>query len=305
VTLDVELVLDARADLGEGPAWDADARRLIWVDITAGVVHRFDPTTGRDEAIEVRRPVGAAVPTTSGGLIIAARDGFSLLDPATGEIDLVAGVDATVPATLMNDGACDAAGRFWAGTKDVEGRRPLGSLFRLDADLTLTRVVTGVTISNGLGWSPDQRTMYYIDSATHAIDAFDFEIETGAVSHRRRLVELPKAWGLPDGMTVDEEGFLWVAFWTGSAIRRLSPVGEVDSVIELPVSLVTSCAFGGDDLSDLYVTSARVGLSEEQLEAQPHAGGLFRLSPGVRGPAAHPFAGSATTRHEPATGVQA
>ena len=291
MTLDVELALDARADLGEAPAWNADAHRLIWVDITGGVVHRFDPSTGRDEAIGVGQPVGAAAPTTSGGLIIAARDGFSLLDPSTGRLEMLAEVEPTVPATLMNDGKCDAAGGFWAGTKDVEGRRPLGSLFRLDADLSLTRVLTGVTISNGLGWSPDQRTMYYIDSATYAIDAFDVELETASLSNRRQLVELPEPWGLPDGMTVDEEGFLWVAFWTGSAIRRLSPVGEVVSVVELPVSLVTSCSFGGDDLSDLYVTSARVGLSGEQLEAQPRAGGLFRLSPGVRGHAAHRFAG--------------
>lgn len=291
MTIDVELVLNTRADLGEGPAWDAATHRLIWVDITAGVVHRFDPATRQDEAIVVGQPVGAAAPTTSGRVIIAARDGFSFLDPATGQVDLVAGVDATVPATLMNDGKCDAAGRFWAGTKHVDGRRPLGSLFRLDTDLSLTRVLTGVTISNGLAWSPDQRTMYYIDSATYGVDAFDVEPETGSVSHRRRLVDLPEAWGLPDGMTVDEEGFLWVAFWTGSAIRRLTPDGHVASVISLPVSLVTSCAFGGDDLSDLYVTSARVGLSDAQLREQPHAGGLFLLSPGVRGLAAHPFAG--------------
>ena len=288
-TVDVELALDARADLGEAPTWDADAHQLLWVDITAGVVHRFDPATGRDEAIGVGQPVGAAAPTTSGGLIVAARDGFFRLDPPTGRLEMLAEVEPTVPVTLMNDGTCDAAGRFWAGTKDVEGRRPLGSLFRLDADLSLTPVLTEVTVSNGLGWSPDQRTMYYIDSATYGVDAFDFELETGSVSHRRRLVELPKAWGLPDGMTVDEQGFLWVAFWTGSAIRRLSPAGEIVSVVELPVSLVTSCAFGGDDLSELYVTSARVGLTDGQLKEQPHAGGLYRLSPGIRGLPAHPF----------------
>ena len=152
--------------------------------------------------------------------MIAARDGFSLLDLTTGTITLVAEVAATIPATLMNDGKCDAEGRFWAGTKDVEGRRALGSLFRLDADLSLTRVLTGVTISNGLDWSPDGLTMYYIDSAAYGIDAFAVERETGSLSHRRRLVELPKAWGLPDGMTVDEEGCLWVAFWTG--VRRPS-----------------------------------------------------------------------------------
>lgn len=286
----IELVQDAGADLGEAPTWDADAHLLIWVDITRGLVHRFDPETGRDTPLEAGQPLGAAVPSKSGRLALATRDGFSLLDPVTGRIELVAEVRA-IPETMMNDGKCDAAGRFWAGTKDVQGHRPLGSLYRLGTDHRAVEVLTGVTISNGLGWSPDQRTMYYIDSGTHGIDRFDFESETGSMSNRRRMVELPKGWGLPDGMTVDEEGSLWVAFWTGSALRRIAPDGRVASVVELPVSQVTSCAFGGDDLSDLYVTSARNGLSEDQLRQQPHAGGLFRLRPRVRGLPHHPFAG--------------
>jgi sugar lactone lactonase YvrE len=286
----IELVLDAAADLGEGPSWDADARRLIWVDITKGLVHRFDPQTELDEVFEVGQPVGAAVPTTSGRLALAVSDGFSLLDAGTGRIERLVDVEAGVPETMMNDGKCDPFGRFWAGTKDVEGRRPLGSLYRLDEDHGLVRVLTGVTISNGLGWSPDRRTMYFIDSPTHAIDAFDLEPESGDVSNRRHLAELPKPWGLPDGMTVDEEGFLWVAFWTGSALRRLSPDGRVTSLVEFPVSQVTSCSFGGEDLSELYVTSARNSLSDTHLREQPHAGGLFRLRPGVRGLPHHPFA---------------
>jgi sugar lactone lactonase YvrE len=195
----------------------------------------------------------------------------------------------------MNDGKCDPAGRFWAGTKDIEGRRPLGSLYRLDADLTLVAVLTGVTISNGLGWSPDHRSMYYIDSPSHGIDVFDFEMEDGGVSGRRRLVDMPLEWGLPDGMTVDEEGFLWVAFWGGSAVRRVAPDGHVVSVVTLPVSQVTSCAFGDDDLSDLYVTSARNGLGCDQLREQPYAGGLFRFRPEMPGLAEHPFLGSTRT----------
>jgi sugar lactone lactonase YvrE len=287
---DAELVLDAGADLGEAPTWDAQARLLIWVDITNGLIHRFDPATERDEALAVGRQVGAAVPASSGRLAFAANDGFSILDPATGRIDPAAEIRPQ-PQVIMNDGKSDAAGRFWAGTRDVEARRPLGSLYRLDADRTLVSVLTGVTISNGLAWSPDHQTMYYIDSATYGIDTFDFELETGSVSNRRRMVELPKGWGLPDGMTVDEEGFLWVAFWGVSAVRRMAPDGRVTSVVELPVSQVTSCAFGGDDLTDLYVTSARSGLSVEQLRGQPHAGGLFRLRPAVRGLRETSFAG--------------
>lgn len=288
--LEVELVLDAGAELGEAPCWDSGAQLLLWVDITAGMVHRFDPAHGGDETFDIGQPVGAAVPTESGQIALAVSNGFAILDVRTGRVERVADVDLGVSGTMMNDGKCDPAGRFWAGTKDIEGRAPTGSLYRLDADHRVIRVVPGVTLSNGLDWSPDQRTMYYIDSTTYGIDAFDFEISTGDLSDRRRPVELPREWGLPDGMTVDEEGCLWVAFWGASSLRRFESDGELVTVIDLPVSQVTSCAFGGDDLDDLYVTSARGGLSPQELREQPHAGGLFRLRPGVRGLPSHPFA---------------
>jgi sugar lactone lactonase YvrE len=289
--MNVELVLDAGADLGEGPSWDASAQRLIFVDITRGVVHRFEPRTGSTASIDVGQPVGAAVPTTSGQVALAVEDGFSILDPVTEQVTRIADVEVEVPETMMNDGKCDPAGRFWAGTKDIDGHRPLGSLYRFDADHTVVPVVSGVTISNGLGWSRDHRSMYYIDSPSHGIDVFDFEMEGGSVSGRRRLVDLPREWGLPDGMTVDEEGFLWVAFWGGSAVRRIAPDGRVVSVVRLPVSQVTSCAFGGEDLLDLYVTTARSTLASDQLREQPSAGGLFRIRPAVPGVAEHPFVG--------------
>jgi sugar lactone lactonase YvrE len=288
---DVELVLDAGAELGEAPCWDTDTQVLIWVDITPGLVHLFDPGTGDDRSFEVEQPVGAAVPTASGRLALAVSDGFAILDPETGRVERVAEVERATPETTMNDGKCDAAGRFWAGTKDIEAGRPIGSLYRLDADLSVTRVVSEVTLSNGLGWSPDHQTMYYIDSMTYGIDAFDFALDDGSVSSRRRLVQLPRAWGLPDGMTVDEEGSIWLAFWGGSSVRRLAPDGTVTAVVELPVSQVTSCVFGGEDLSDLYVTSAKDGLPDDRLRDEPHAGGVFRLRPGVRGLPQTPFAG--------------
>jgi sugar lactone lactonase YvrE len=286
---EVELALDAQAELGEAPCWDAQARVLVWVDITPGIVHRFDPATGRDEALEVGQPVGAAVPTASGTIALAVSDGFAMLDLQTGRVDRIADVDVDVSGTMMNDGKCDPAGRFWAGTRDVDGRNPIGSLYRLDADHTVSRVLTGVTLSNGLGWSPDQRTMYYVDSTTYTIDAFDFEPSTSDLSGRRTLVDLPRSWGLPDGMAVDEEGCIWLAFWGASSLRRFAPDGGAVALIELPVSQVTSCAFGGDHMSDLYVTSARGGLSPDQLRDEPSAGGVFRLQPGVRGLPEHAF----------------
>jgi sugar lactone lactonase YvrE len=289
VTVDVELALDAHADLGEGPSWDATTHRLIWVDITKGTVHRFDPISNEEESFEIGQPVGAAVATTDRRLALAVSDGFSLLDPASGRIERIADVEPDVGDTMMNDGKCDPAGRFWAGTKDAKGSRPIGSLYRLGADRRPAAVLTGVTISNGLGWSPDGTTMYYIDSPTHRIEAFDFDLGSGDVANRRTLVELPNDWGLPDGMTIDEEGFLWVAFWGGSVVRRFDPTGAVVWTVGFPVSQVTSCAFGGEELSDLYATTARDGLSEAQLAEQPLAGGLFRLRPDVRGLPEHPF----------------
>jgi sugar lactone lactonase YvrE len=289
VSLEFELVLDAHAELGEGPSWDPSTHRLIWVDITAEVVHRLDPVSGGDERFEIGQPVGAAVPASDGRLALAVSDGFAFLDPATGAIDRIADVEADLEDTMMNDGKCDPAGRLWAGTKDAVDSRPIGALYRLGPDRRPVQVLPGLTVSNGLGWSPDHWRMYFIDSPTQRIDVFDFDLDDGEISNRRALVEIPKSWGLPDGMTVDEEGLLWVAFWGGSAVRRFDQTGAVVSLVEFPVSQVTSCAFGGEDLSDLYVTSARDGLSEERQAEQPLAGGLFRLTAGVRGQPTHAF----------------
>ena len=177
MTDEVELALDAHAELGEGPSWDPATRRLIWVDITAELVHRFDPASGEDERFEVGQPVGAAVPTTDGRLALAVSDGFEFLDPATGIVERIADVEVDLADTMMNDGKCDPAGRLWAGTKDANGSRPLGSLYRLGTDRRPERMLTGLTVSNGLGWSPDGATMYFIDSPTQRVDVFEFDAE--------------------------------------------------------------------------------------------------------------------------------
>ncbi len=281
--LEAELALEARSELGEGPMWDADLRRLVWVDITGSSVHRYDPERGHHESANVGQPVGAVVCRGASGLVVAVRDGFGFLDFERGELELVAEVEAEMPGNRMNDGKCDTAGRFWAGTMSSAGDRPTGALYRLDSDLSVTRVLDGVTISNGIAWSPDDRQMYYIDSPSYRVDVFDYDVERGEIANRRTLFELPPNGGLPDGMTVDAEGLLWIAFWGAGAVRRYTPDGLLAAVVELPVSLVTSCAFGGDDLRDLYITSASGPLSPEQAVAQPHAGGLFRARPGVSG----------------------
>lgn len=282
-TSDAELVLDACSELAEGPSWDAATGLLIWVDITHSLVHRFDPATGRDEAIDVGKHVGAAVPRASGGLALALADGFGILDTYTGRVEMIAQVEAENPLNRMNDGKCDPSGRFWAGTMAYDSRVGAGALYRLETDGRVSKVVVGVTISNGLGWSLDQRYMYYIDSGSDGVDVFDYDATTGAVTRRRRLIEIAARTGTPDGMTVDADGYLWVALWDGWAVHRYAPDGTLDRVVRVPVARVSSCTFGGDDLGDLYITTAWENLSAEARAAQPHAGGIFRARPGVTG----------------------
>ena len=287
----VELLLDAHALVGEGPVWDDASGTLVWVDIMSNAVHRYDPATGRDVAIDVGQQVGAAVLRRGrSGLVLALRDGFGMLDEGSGQVQLVAAVEADVPANRMNDGKCDPGGRFWAGTMAFKVAPGVAALYRLDPDLQVHRMLSGVTLSNGLGWSPDGRQMYYIDSTTQGVDVFDFEPSDGSLGERRRLITIPPDEGLPDGMTVDAEGGLWIALHGSGSIRRYTPDGRVDRVVRVPPTMVTCCAFGGPDLTDLYITTMSLGLSEERRRAQPLAGGLFRCRPGVRGLPPHRFA---------------
>ncbi|HKE98640.1 MAG TPA: SMP-30/gluconolactonase/LRE family protein [Actinomycetes bacterium] len=280
--LAAEVVVDARARLGEGPAWDARSGELIWVDILAGRVHRFDPASGADRFVEVGRHVGVAVPRAAGGLLLAVRGGFAVLGD-DGTLAPVADVEADRPGNRMNDGKCDPRGRLWAGTVADDERPGAGALYRLDPDRSVHRMLGGVSISNGLAWSADGATMYYVDSPSQGVDAFDYDPGSGAIARRRRVVSIPRRDGTPDGMAIDDDGCLWVALWGGGRVRRHTPDGRPDAQVELPASQVTSCAFGGPDRGDLYVTSAARGLAGE-----PLAGALFRCRPGVRGPLAVP-----------------
>lgn len=285
---DVEVVLDAHAQVGECPVWDRSRGELLWVDIPRHTVHRFRPCGGRRSAVDVGQPVGAVAVRATGGLVLAVRDGFALLDDDAAPVRLVAEVERDRPGNRMNDGRCDAAGRFWAGTMALDMAPGAGALYRLDPDLTVERVLAPTSVSNGLGWSADGRTMYFVDSATGGVDAFDHA--SGSLRGRRRLIEVPVGT-LPDGMAIDADGFLWVALWNGWCVHRYSPDGVLDTVVELPAAQITSCTFGGGDLDELYVTSAAAGLSPRERAAQPHAGAIFRVRPGVRGLPADLFAG--------------
>ena len=277
----VELVLDAKAELAEGPCWLAGRDELLWVDIMAGRVHLLDPGTGADRAIHVGQPVGAAVPAGDGRVAIAIRDGFALLDLDTGRLEPLAHVELDLTGNRMNDGKCDSAGRYWAGTMALDQPSVAGALYRLDAGV-VDRMVEGVGISNGLGWSLDDRLMYYIDTPLHRLDVFDFDAAGGAIANRRTLLPIDGP-GSPDGMAVDAEDGLWIAMWGGGRVLHVLPDGTVAGVVDVPVSQPTSVCFGGPDLREMFITSAWHGLSPERRAREPLAGGVFRCRPGVAG----------------------
>jgi sugar lactone lactonase YvrE len=287
---DVKLILNTHSVLGEGAIWDEKRQVLYWVDIDPGLVHIYDPITQKDRSISVGQSVGTVVPRQSGGLMLAVRNGFMTLDVETGETSLIAAPPNHNPDNRFNDGKCDPAGRFWAGTMETPEQK--GALFRLDTDLSLHKMLDNVGCSNGIVWSLDKTTMYYIDTNTKKIDAFTYDDATGEISNRHTIITVPLSHGEPDGMTMDAEEKLWVAHWNGSCVCRWDPItGELLQKIMLPVSLATSCAFGGPNLDVLYITSASTELSPEELAQQPAAGGLFSCRPGVKGLPSFSFRG--------------
>jgi sugar lactone lactonase YvrE len=287
----LEVAADINADLGEGPIWDDETATLLFVDSSIGRIYRFEPVTGGLKSWDVGQPIGVAVPRRqySRGLVASGRDGI-LSVAHNGDVEVLAAIEPG-RATRLNDAKCDSRGRLWSGSISLQSERRACALYRVDADLTVTRAQDGVSVSNGIAWSPDEKTMYYVDTLARGIDAFDYDLETGAATNRRRLVDIERADGLPDGITVDSEGCIWLALYLGGAVRRYSPDGQLVEHVAMPVTAVTSCGFGGPQLTDLYVTTAQHGLSEAQLAKEQHAGALFRFRPGVTGLPTMQFAG--------------
>jgi sugar lactone lactonase YvrE len=276
---------DVAAVLGEGPYWVPEDDCLLWVDIHRGHLHRTYFPSSETVTIELGA-VSAAFPAVGGGILTAGGNKLALHLPAERGEKWTTRVIAEVPARAgvrFNDAAVDPAGRVWVGSMHVDESEPLGELYRLDAGGVLTTVVKGVTVSNGMGWSPDATRMYYVDSPMRRIDVFDYDPAAGEAFQRRVFADLSAFDGVPDGLTVDADGCVWVAMWGGGVLRRFTPDGEPDAVLPMPVSQPTSCAFGGPGMSDLYVTSASAGLSEAELKAQPLAGRLLRVHPGPVG----------------------
>ena len=279
-----ELALDCRVGLAENPVWEVERGRLRFTDIYAGDIHWWDPDTDDRQTVHLDEHVGAAATRASGGLVLALETGFFTLADGETEPHLLAPLPEPEPGSRMrlNDGKTDRAGRFWAGSMTYDFREGAGSLFRVEPDGSLHEALPGVTISNGLGWSLDDRALYYIDSTTRRVDCFDFDLETGAIDRRRPFVTLVSGAALPDGLAVDAEGCIWVALFRGSSVNRYTPDGALDTVLELPTAHVTSCAFGGAKLDRLYVTTG-LGPGMERSDDDPHAGSLFAITPGCAG----------------------
>lgn len=280
---------DVHAVLGEGPVWVAREAALYWLDIKGRKIFRLD---SRNVLTQWPTPmrVGSLAPRRKGGFIAGTENGIAEIDPSAGRFTILADPEASLPENRFNDGKLDRRGRFWAGTMDDLETRATGTLYRIDPDLGIAPVDSGYKVTNGPAFSPDGTVMYHNDSGLQTTYRFDLD-QDGRLSNRTVFLKFKDGEGFPDGMTVDGEGCLWIAFWDGWCLRRYSPAAEWLETVKLPVARPTSCAFGGLDFDQLYITSASIGLDEGARQMQPNAGGLFMITPGVRGLQDAPFAG--------------
>jgi sugar lactone lactonase YvrE len=279
-----EVAVRAEATLGEGPTWDPATGRLLWVDILGMRVHSYDPSSGRRTIRTTDQHVGAVKPRAGGGLVLNLRDGVGLLDPDDTFRWLY---HDPAPGRRGNDAAVAPDGSLWAGTMRYDEAPGGGTLSRLTGDGEATTILPDVTVSNGTAWSPDGRHLYYADTPTGRVDVFDYDHASGGIHNRRPLAEIEKGAGFPDGLTVDADGCVWVALWDGGAIRRYTPSGALDRVIPLPTPRTTACTFGGPDLTDLYITTARAGLPAPH----PLSGSVLVIPDAGRGLPQPPFQG--------------
>lgn len=282
-------IMDCRQEVGdvvcevaEGPIWDDRFGLLRWVDLNRGLVHGYSPARGQLPAMDLGQHAGFVVPSGSEHLLAGVRDGFGLVGP-DGSLTMMRAVEADRPGMRMNDGKADPAGRVWAGTMGIDNPGPDGTLYSLGPDWSVTPRLTGLTIPNGIGWSPGGERMYFTDTTWGRIDVFSYDGATGEIADRRVFAQIPADAGAPDGLTVDEDGCVWIALWYGAAVHRYTPTGSLDTVVRIPALQATSCVFGGSDRQDLFVTSARQRLTGQQQSDHPRSGRVFACRPGVAG----------------------
>lgn len=279
----------SNAILGEGPSWDSVDQSLYWVDIKRPAIFQWRSGIGQVCHWPLPTPVGCVSPTQDHRLVFADAQGFAFLDKESGAVRRIEDPEGHLPGNRFNDGKVDRAGRLWAGTIDDRCVQPTGSLYRLDADLSVHRMASGFICSNGLGWSPDNRLLYFTDSMVRTIWAYEFDFESGALGKRHDFARLSEKDGVPDGLTVDSQGYVWSAIWDGWRLVRYAPNGDIAQEVNMPVQRPTSCMFGGSDLRTLFVTSACVELQWPALQRGPLAGALFSVECDVAGLPESPF----------------
>ena len=289
--LNALLVLDEKTILGEGSIWHPKENKLYWIDIEGKILHIYDPVLKVDKQLKVGSRVGTIVPVQNGGALLALQSGIHKIDTKTGKLTFI--INPLIDSNIrFNDGKCDPSGRFWVGTMALDSRIKGGVLYRFDKDKTVHLMLDSVSISNGIVWTADKKTMYYNDTPTGTIQAFDYDDTSGNITNRRVAVKIPNGIGAPDGMTIDVEGNLWVALWGGGIVGKFNPLtGELIQKIKVPAPNVSSCAFGGKNLDILFITTARQWMNQEQLKKYPLSGGLFSVKPGVRGVQAEFYTG--------------
>jgi sugar lactone lactonase YvrE len=272
----VEVAFKSECFLGEGPVWDDKTKTLCWVDILAGHIHEFNPDTETSKTLDVGQMIGAVAICNDGDFLVALKNGLGIINRKSGKLTLFAHPESHLEENRFNDGKCDPAGRFWIGSMAINEEPNAGSLYMLDPHHNVTLKIDNTTISNGLAWSLDNKTFYFIDTPTMNVVAYDFELSTGKIANKRTVIVIDERDGYPDGMAIDNEGMLWIAHWNGWQVTRWNPAkGEKLFALPLPVANVTSCTFGGSDLGDLYITTAKKGLTADELKQQPLAGNLF------------------------------
>lgn len=278
------LAYKIESQLGEGSFWNYKTQKLYWVDIEGKLLHIYDPETNVNTSFPTPSKIGTVVPKNSEEAVVALQDGVYIMNTNSGELSLLSDIENDKPENRFNDGKCDPSGRLWVGSMALDEAKYSGNLYVMDESGKTELKIDSVTISNGIVWSSNQKTMYYIDTPTDKIKAFDFDNTNGNISNERVVVEVNDSLGYPDGMAIDEENMLWVGMWNGNAVIRFDPnSGKILSKINVPAHNVTSCAFGGKNLDTLYITTASVDMTPEEHAKFPLAGSLFKAVPGING----------------------
>lgn len=287
---EVKLVFDAKAGVGEGALWDYKNNRLLWIDITGKTFYILNSHDASMHSYAMPKEIGTVVPISEDTVLLALSDGMYEFCISSKTLVQKSRPDIDTALVRFNDGKCSPDGALWVGTMDHGVTKPIAALYRVSADYSVRQMADGVTVSNGITWSPDGSTMYYIDSPTYTVVAYDYDVKRSEISNKRVVIQTPKEWGSPDGNTIDAQGMLWVAHWGGGVVSRWNPqTGELLDTISVPSPNVTSVALGGSDKKTLYITTARNWMKPGDEIRYPHAGGLFAVEVEVSGIETHYF----------------